>query len=294
VARRSKKKLLRALFFLAILGVLLFVAMSVMQARRSRARRILAPLRTPAAGAASSASSSSEGGGGGDAIVEDARRYPVMSWSFALDRYELRIEDANMTTALDSVLTKSGSELIVNGGFFDPDGKGVGLAMSEGAILSKLKTSLSGGVLTSNGSRALLFATEGFSLVDGGADAHVPAFAIQCRPRLVVDRAANVKSDDGKRAERTALCTRDDGRVVDVIIVRRSDDGESPGPSLFALAKHLAEGGCDAALNLDGGPSTGVAWRDREGGVGSSPDGAVKLIAPRGPVRYAIAFREKR
>jgi uncharacterized protein YigE (DUF2233 family) len=290
VARTTRKRVLRALFFLAILGTGLFVVMSMMESRR-RARRASsqAPLRTPAGGAAGSAipaSAASEDGGGGGVIVEDARRYPVLAWSFALDRYEMRIEDANMTTALDSVLTKSGAELVVNGGFFDPDGKGVGLAMSEGAILSKLKTSLSGGVMTSNGARAQLFATEGFSLIDAGADAETPTFAIQCRPRLVVDHAVNVKSDDGKRAERTALCMREEGRRVDVIIVRQSDDGESPGPSLFALAKHLSDSGCDAALNLDGGPSTGVAWHD-------PTTKSAKLIAPRGPVRFAIAFRKK-
>lgn len=287
---RSRRKILRALFFLAVLGGGLFAMMSLVESRRRARRSLSTPLRAPAGGAAGSAIPASvalEDGGGGGAIVEDARRYAVMTWSFALDRYDLRIEDANMTTALDSVLTKSGAELVVNGGFFDPDGKGVGLAMSEGAILSKLKTSLSGGVMTSDGSRARLFATEGFSLVDGGADAETPTFAIQCRPRLVVESAANVKSDDGKRAERTALCLREDGRRVDVIIVRRSDDGESPGPSLFALAKHLASDGCEAALNLDGGPSTGVAWRDKA-------TGAVTLIAPRGPVRYVVAFREKR
>src|SRR5262249_21620064 len=153
-----------------------------------------------------------------------------------------------MTTALDAVLTRSGAELVVNAGFFDPDGKPIGLAVSDGAVLSRLRTNLSGGVLTSDGSRAELFPAEGFTLSDG------TKFAIQCRPRLVVDQNANVKSDDGKRAERTALCTRDEGRTVDVVIVRGSDDGESPGPSLFALARHLTNGGCEAALNLDGGP----------------------------------------
>jgi hypothetical protein len=96
-----------------------------------------------------------------------------------------------------------------------------------------------------------------------------------------------VKSDDTKRAERSALCTRDGGHTVDVVIVRGSDDGESPGPSLFALSKQLAWMGCESALNLDGGPSTGVAWRE-------AGDGPVRLLTPRGPVRHVIAFRERR
>lgn len=214
------------------------------------------------------------------AIVEDARRYNVRSWSFPLARWELRIEDVGMTTALDAILTKSEGELAVNAGFFGPDGKAVGLAISNGAILSRLSKQMSGGVLTSDGEVAQLFAVESFELPDSGAH-----FAVQCRPRLVVNSAPNVKSDDGKRAERSALCVRDAGRVVDVIIVRGSEDGESPGPSLYALAGWLAKSGCESALNLDGGPSTGVAWRE---------DGGVKLLAPRAPIRHAVVLREKR
>lgn len=213
------------------------------------------------------------------ALIEDHRRYKVKTWSFPLARFELRIEDASMTTALDTVLDSVDAELVVNGGFFGADTKPVGLAMSNGAVLSRLSKTMSGGVLTSDGDEAQLFAAETFELPDGGN------FAIQCKPRLVVDKASNIKSDDGKRAERTALCTRDGGKVVDVFIIRGSDDGESPGPSLYALARYLVSVGCEAALNLDGGPSTGVAWRE---------DGGVKLLPPRAPIRHVVTFRERR
>lgn len=186
-----------------------------------------------------------------------------------------------MTTALDAVLGKVGAELVVNGGFFDADGRPIGLAISDGLQLAKLARNLSGGVMISDGSHVTLLPSEGFSLPDGGKN----SFAIQCRPRLVVDGHPNVKSDDGKRAERTALCARDGGRTVDVVIVRGSDDSESPGPSLFALARHLASVGCEAALNLDGGPSTGVAWREGE---------SIRLLAPRNPVRHVVAFTRSR
>ncbi|MFO0735244.1 MAG: phosphodiester glycosidase family protein [Labilithrix sp.] len=212
------------------------------------------------------------------AVVEDHRRYKVKTWSFPLARYELTIEDTSMTTAIDGTLAKAEAELVVNGGFFGPDQKPLGLAMSKGAVLSRLSKQMSGGVLSSDGERAQLFPAETYEVADGGT------FAIQCRPRLVVDRAPNVKTDDGKRAERTALCLRDGGKVIDVVIIRGSDDGESPGPSLFALAQFLHRSGCESALNLDGGPSTGVAWRE---------DGGVQLLAPRAAVRHVIAFHER-
>jgi hypothetical protein len=42
----------------------------------------------------------------------------------------------------------------------------------------------------------------------------------------------------------------------------------------------LVSRGCEGALNLDGGPSTGVAWRE---------GGKIHALAPRGPLRHAIA-----
>jgi len=278
---RARRRVGRTAFFAAIVVAALAL---VLVARRGTRRAGGGLSRTPAGGAAPvedevRTAPGEEGGLTAKAVIEDARRYGVRVWSFGLERYELRIEDAGMTTALDAVLVRAGAELVVNGGFFDPEGRPVGLAISSGVVLSRLGRNLSGGVLASDGARAELFAAEGFVMPDGGT------FAVQCRPRLVVDGRANVKSDDGKRAERTALCTRDGGRTVDVVVVRGSDDGESPGPSLFALATHLADAGCESALNLDGGPSTGVAWREGND---------VKLLAPRGPIRHVVALYERR
>jgi uncharacterized protein YigE (DUF2233 family) len=275
---RKKNRVMRAAIFVAIVAAALAL---VMVARRPRVPRVVGS-HIPTGGAAASTTVDAIDGGG-SALIEDARRYAVRVWSFPLDRYDVRVEDAAMSTALDRVLKETQSDFVVNGGFFDPSGNPVGLVISDGVVLSKLGRNLSGGVLTltptNDGLHAELFAAETFAIPDGGR------FAIQCRPRLVVDHAPNVKSDDGKRAERTALCARDGGSTLDVVIVRGSDDGESAGPSLFALAKHLSEIGCEAALNLDGGPSTGAAWREGE---------AVRLLAPRGPVRHVIAFREHR
>jgi uncharacterized protein YigE (DUF2233 family) len=273
--RMRRRKLVRFTVF----SGLVLGALALALATRRGPRRPRAALQTPAGGVAPAESSAPATGADAAAIVEDGRRYAVRSWSFPLERYDLRIEDVGMSTALDAVLSRTNADFVVNGGFFDPTGRPVGLAMSDGEILSKLGARLSGGVLTSDGARAQLFATEGFTVPDGGR------FAVQCRPRLVVDGAPNIKSDDTTRAERTALCIRDAGRTVDVAIVRGSDDGESAGPSLFSLARHLAAVGCEAALNLDGGPSTGAAWRE---------GGEVRLLAPRGPIRHVIAFRERR
>ena len=250
---------------------LLLAAIAASGCRRRKTE--LAHVRVPSAAGGAPV----EDADAGDAIVEDALRYVVRGYAFPLARYEMKVEDVAMTTALDAVLERTGAELVVNGGFFDPTGKPLGLAMSDGAVLSRLSTAASGGVLTTDGESARLWEAETFTL---------PAqtrFAIQCRPRLVVGGAANVKRDDGQRSERTALCVRDGGLTVEVLIVR-SESGEASGPSLFALGRFLARRGCEGALNLDGGPSTGVAWRE---------NGKVMLAAPRKGVRHAVLFKAR-
>jgi uncharacterized protein YigE (DUF2233 family) len=213
---------------------------------------------------------------GAEGLAEDAFDFEVKSWTRSLEAYELGIEDVGMSTALDGVLEKSGGDLVINGGFFDKEGKALGLTMSNGLRLSSLAKKMSGGIITvsGDGKKAELFETESFD------PPSMLKFAVQCRPRLVVKGEANVKSDDGQRSERTAPCLRDGGKTIEVFIVR----GGEGGPSLFALGKWLAGRGCEDALNLDGGPSTGAAWLD---------NGEKKLLAPRGPIRHAIVFKKR-
>lgn len=212
-----------------------------------------------------------------DGIVEDAFSYDVKTWTRALDAYDVTIEDVGMRPEIGGVLERTGADLVVNGGFFDEQGKPLGLTMSNGIQLSGLTKKLSGGVLVVDArAQAKLFASESYAPLEGAR------FAVQCRPRLVVGGQPNVKSDDGKRSERTALCLRDGGKTLEIDVVRGGDGG----PSLYALGRWLAARGCEEALNLDGGPSTAAAWID-EG------DGQKKVIAPRGPIRHAIVFKKR-
>lgn len=235
----------------------------------------------PAGGAASSNEDEVDAGDDGDAgtaIVEDARRYAVRTWSMPLDRYVLSIEDVGMKkTPLAALIARTDAELVVNGGFFDPNGKALGLAISGGAVLSRTSKQMSGGILTFDGDRAKLWEAETFDVPEG------TTFGVQCKPRLVVDGALNIRRDDGHRSERTALCIRDGGRSIDVVIVR-DESADMAGPSLFALGRYLVKRGCEGALNLDGGPSTGIAWRD---------EGHTQVMEPRGPIRHAIVFKKK-
>jgi len=143
-------------------------------------------------------------------LIEDGLHHLPKIWSFALDRHALGILDVDPGGGLPAALLAAQAEVVVNAGFFGPNGEPVGLVVTNGKTSSALDASLSGGVLTSDGARARLFATEGFVLPSG------TSFALQCRPRLVVDGVAHVKRDDGQRAERTALCVRDGGRRIEL------------------------------------------------------------------------------
>src|SRR5262249_3882002 len=172
-----------------------------------------------------------------------------------------------------------GGKVAVNGGFFGVDHAGDGLAVSEGRALSPFVRRMSGGVLWVREGVAHLTATEEY------AEEKVD-FAIQCRPRLIVGSKVNIKADDGKRARRTAMCVRDGGRTIELAVADGGDvtgsDAEL-GPTLFELATELASDGCEEALNLDGGPSTG--WASRL-------DGGIVFAPPRAAVRHVVVVRD--
>ena len=227
----------------------------------------------PAAPAASDSGANSRGRATEDVSVA-GESFTTERWSFDVAKVDVSLADLHLKEDLSSALAGENTLLAVNGGFFGPGGEPLGFASSEGKVYARLAPRLSGGVLVIDGARAAVTEAESF-------DASAPAsFAIQCRPRLVVMGAPNVKRDDGQRAERTALCVRAGGRTLDVVLAR----GPRGGPSLFALGRYLASAGCDDALNLDGGPSTGAAWR--EGGV-------VHVEPPRGPIRHAVVIAQR-
>lgn len=200
--------------------------------------------------------------------------HEVLAFRVALSRARVTIADAAMSQDLAGVLAREGGSLAVNGGFFEVDTRPEGLAVSEGRELSARSLALGGGVVTVSGGRARLFAVEDYAPPEG------LDFAVQCRPRLVVGGAQHVKKDDGRAAERTALCLRDGGATLEVVLARGEAAGS--GPTLSAWSALLAARGCEGALNLDGGPSTGAAWRE---------DGRLRALPPRGGVRHAIVVR---
>lgn len=183
----------------------------------------------------------------------------------------------------------------VDGGYFEPNLEPSGLLVSNGRRFGSPGRRGGSGVLVVSDGRADLLPIDsrdgGASDFDGGA-----GLAVQCGPR-VIERGGvvGIYRNDGEQFARTVACVRDSGRTLDLILAW--EPGASlRGPTLFDMARMLAapspvgdESGCELALNLDGGPSTGVFVR------GAREERApLYEHAPIGPTPWLLVARERR
>ena len=142
-------------------------------------------------------------------------------------------------------------DLMVNGGYFNPDFTPTGLCRIDGKALGKL------------GSRTL----SGFVAIDAGGkvslltltnDVSAYPTVLQCGPYVIDPGGAiGIKGRAGPRARRTLMGRMTDGRLVIV----------STSPvSLYDLAVSIKRNlpGIERLLNLDGGPSTGLKTQTME------------------------------
>lgn len=205
----------------------------------------------------------------------DGQPYRLYRWSIPLGRVSIDVVDMGMGTNLARVLRDRHASLVINGGFYGRDMLPEGLVVTRGHEVSPFVERLGGGVVTLAGAVAAHHDAAGFSPIAG------TEFAIQCKPRLVVDGAVNIARYQNRTAARTALCLRDGGRALDVYVARVDPSRGRAGPALHTFARQLVDEGCTEALNLDGGPSTGVAWRSSRG---------TRALNPRRGIRHALVF----
>lgn len=197
-----------------------------------------------------------------------------------LQRYQLQV-----VTAAEMGLRLAGAPAFrervhglaaVNGGYFDPDYKPLGLLVSQGRELSHLRQ-VDHGVFAVAGGRALL---------DHARTFHAPPdleFAVECGPRLLVaGQAPHFRRTDVAR--RVAIGLDAAGRVLLAV-----SDGVL---TLDEFARSLAQPepggpGLRDVLNLDGGSS---AMLD----VAAGPLRAQVATALEVPIGIAVAARPPR
>ncbi len=164
--------------------------------------------------------------------------------------------------------TRTGAAAVVNGGFFDEHRAPLGLRIASGATRSTLRPNADWGVLLlSDGLARIVHTRELTGLAASGA--------IQVGPRLVVTGAAlGLKP---QRARRTAVALDHGGHRLTLVIVDAPIDANE-------LAQRLAAAGFEAALALDGGPSTQLTLavgKTKVDVAGGYPVPDLLLIAPK-------------
>ncbi len=143
-------------------------------------------------------------------------------------------------------LQKTRSLAVVNGGYFDTQGRSLGLRIFNNKRTSDLHPA-DWGVFLVEGNRARILHTRDYKALRDKGKTHRVLEAVQCGPRLVVSgKFTQLKA---QWARRTALGIDKNGQVVIAVA-----DGEL---SFAAWQKTWRDDlGCPNALNLDGGGST--------------------------------------
>jgi len=164
------------------------------------------------------------------------------------------------------------ADVVANAGFFTPEFEPTGLLVSEGRILHAFVGhggSAGSGVLVWRNDGTITLHDRGEFALDRVEDIRV---AIQAGPRLVeADAAPGIRSNDYAFAHRTVVGRDRAGRFV-ILAVHSTPRGQF-GPSLWEMMRLVGEEGLgmvspdlalDVALNLDGGPSSGLFVRPAE------------------------------
>jgi len=173
----------------------------------------------------------------------------IQAFALDLNDWKLRIltfrDGARKTARAEEVGKSHAASLVINGGFFDPQNRSLGLLIDEGKQLNPVRKADWGVFsVSSKEPRASIVHTRTWRKKKKKG---LPEFAIQSGPRLVVSaRALSLKPH---WARRTAIGIQRGGRKVVVLV-------SSQSISMKELAQLFLDIDCPYALNLDGGSST--------------------------------------
>lgn len=174
---------------------------------------------------------------------------------FSARAYDLRVVDspAPGQTKLSSVLAQAGCVAGVNGGYFHPDFRPVGLAVSDGKQVHPFETAkLLSGILAVRGSRIEIVRSSRFQ------NAGDVRQAIQAGPMLVDSGDVPAGLNAERAARRTVAAT--DGRgqwgLLYITSVTLAEAAK-----ILTIPELLGPWNVAQALNLDGGSSSGL-WAE--------------------------------
>ena len=176
-------------------------------------------------------------------------------------RADVAVPGAGGPMTATELRTDCGAVLAVNGGFFDTEGRSLGLRIASGKVAVGLRPRVDWGVL--------LLSVGHAAIVHSRAYAPDPKTtgAIQVGPRLLVEGQPTPLKP--QVARRTAVALDGSGAFLTIVVTRAPVAAQD-------LAAALARLGFDSALLLDGGPSTQLSascrpWRSRSRASTGSP-----------------------
>lgn len=182
--------------------------------------------------------------------INDFSGSAIHAFRIDLNHFQLQSQTTYSSRSLQSIqqiVLANHAVIGVNGGFFTPDFKPIGLRINDGKMQNPLHTTKWWGVFYIENSAAHIVALNNFKM---NKDIH---FAVQAGPRLIINNI--IPPLKPKFDNRTALGITKDNKVILVA----TEDLPITTTELARIMKAPAvENGleCIDALNLDGGSST--------------------------------------
>ena len=211
-------------------------------------------------------------------VVEDSAagdRASLELAIFSTKSCRLRIIDQPNEPRLDleEAMSRGNFLAAVNGGYFDPDDKPIGLLMVDGTIIAPLqKARLLSGVLSASAKKVQISRVAEFSLTQK------PDAAVESGPMLV-DLGKPVRGLESRRPARRTFAATGAG---DKLVLGFCSDVTLADLSNILATVLAPDFKIQRALNLDGGSSSAF-WFKRANGTAFS-------IAEQKPVRNFVAI----
>lgn len=194
-------------------------------------------------------------------VVEDSSsgdRASLELAIFSTKSCRLRVVDqpSEPRSDLEDVMARGNFLAAVNGGYFDPDYRPIGLLIIDGKMVAPLQRArLLSGVLSSTGKKVQISRVSEFSLIQK------PDAAVECGP-MIVDLGKAVRGlESTKSARRTFAAVGGDkaalGFCSDVTLADLSN--------ILAIIA-IPDFKIQRALNLDGGSSSAFWFKRTNGG----------------------------
>jgi uncharacterized protein YigE (DUF2233 family) len=168
----------------------------------------------------------------------------LVRFDLAHHRVDVLVPGARAPLTAVHARAQEGAIAAVNGGFFDTDGRPLGLRIAGGKTLLGLRPRVDWGVLEIRRDHARIVHSRAYA-----ASPEILA-AVQVGPRILVEK--KVPTLKPQTARRTAVAVDADGRHLTIIVTRTRILAADLGRALAGL-------GFSDALMLDGGPSTQIS-----------------------------------